>query len=305
MKKRMRTVRGAPWVAAGCAAMLLAGPMKAQESPLVGTAWLADRLEDPGVVVLHVDARRDGYAAGHIPGARFLALGALAWGGEGNVGTEMRSLAEIEAALEALGVRDGEHLVVYGENPLASARAWMTLDVLGFSGRVSFLDGGMGAWREEGRALSRDEPRVAPGAVSLSPRVEAMVNAEWIHGRLDDPAITLIDARPDEEYTGADGGMGGRVNPGHIPGAYQIYWEELVESRQVHRALPRAELARLFAASGAEPGSTVVVYCMVGLRASYAYLVARLLGYDARFYDGSWMDWGARDLPYVTGTARR
>jgi 3-mercaptopyruvate sulfurtransferase SseA len=30
-----------------------------------------------------------------------------------------------------------------------------------------------------------------------------------------------------------------------------------------------------------------------------------MLGYDMKFYDGSWHDWGARDLPYVTGTGRR
>ena len=33
---------------------------------------------------------------------------------------------EIERALEAAGVRDGQHLVVYGSNALSSARAWMT-----------------------------------------------------------------------------------------------------------------------------------------------------------------------------------
>jgi 3-mercaptopyruvate sulfurtransferase SseA len=61
----------------------------------------------------------------------------------------------------------------------------------------------------------------------------------------------------------------------------------------------------MFRGSGAADGSTVVVYCMVGLRASYAYLTARRLGYDVKFYDGSWMDWGSKDLPYVSGTARR
>jgi len=42
---------------------------------------------------------------------------------------------------------------------------------------------------------------------------------------------------------------------------------------------------------------------MFGMRASLTYLVGRLLGYDMKFYHGWWHDWGARDLPYVTGTA--
>jgi len=283
------------------------GPAAAGEAPgiLVSTAWLEARLEDPSVVLLHVDAQREAYAQAHIPGARFLDLNAIAWNGEPDVGTEMRSPAEIEAALEAAGVGEEEHIVVYGANPLAAARAWMTLDVIGLGEQASFLGGGLGAWLEEGRAVTAAEPAFAPGAVTLRPRDGVMVDAAWIDARLDDSSVTLIDARPDEEYTGADGGLGGRVHPGHIPGAYQIYWEKLVQSRSIHRAHPLEELRSLLRASGAADGSTVAVYCMVGLRASYTYVTARRLGYDVKFYDGSWRDWGGRDLPYVTGTARR
>ena len=167
------------------------------------------------------------------------------------------------------------------------------------------MDGGLGAWQEEGKPVSTEAPTFAPGSVSLHPRSDVVVDSDWILARLDDASVTLLDARPDDEYTGADGGMGGMVHAGHIPGAYQIYWEKFVQSRPVHRILPTAELDALFAPSGAEAGSTVVAYCMVGLRASYAYMVARLLGYDARFYDGSWHDWGSKDLPYVSGTSRR
>lgn len=42
-------------------------------------------------------------------------------------------------------------------------------------------------------------------------------------------------------------------------------------------------------------------YCMVGMRASVVYFVARYLGYDARLYDGSIVDWGRRGLPTRTG----
>ncbi len=282
-------------------------PAAAQSPPgmLVSTDWLEANLDNPSVVLLHVDARRDMYAQGHIPGARFLDLNGISWAGEPEVGTEMRTPAEVEATFEAAGVSDGQHIVVYGANPLAAARAWMTLDVMGLGDRASFLDGGLGAWQQEGRAVTTDEPTIAPGSLTLRPRGGVMVDAGWIHARLDDPSLTLIDARPDEEYTGADGGRGGRVHAGHIPGGYQIYWEKLVESRPIHRAHPLEELRQMFRGSGAADGSTVVVYCMVGLRASYSYLTARRLGYDVKFYDGSWMDWGSKDLPFVSGTARR
>jgi thiosulfate/3-mercaptopyruvate sulfurtransferase len=300
------------FAAAGAAALLAAAPpsgvpLAAQTSPgiLVSTAWVASHLDDPSVVLLHVDGRRSSYDEAHIPGARFLDLGGISWPGEPAVGTEMRTPAEIAVSLEAAGVRDGQHVVVYGANPLAAARAWMTLDVMGWGGAASFMDGGLGAWQEEGRPVSTSEPAFAAGSVTLHPRAGVVVDADWVLAHLEDPSVSLLDARPDDEYTGADGGMGGRVHAGHIPGAYQIYWEEFVQSRPVHRIHPTPELKALFAPMGAAPGSTVVAYCMVGLRASYAYMVARILGYDARFYDGSWLDWGSRDLPYVSGMSRR
>ena len=41
---------------------------------LTSTQWLADHLNDPNVVVLHVAKDRAEYEKGHIPGARFLAF---------------------------------------------------------------------------------------------------------------------------------------------------------------------------------------------------------------------------------------
>ena len=46
---------------------------------LVSTDWLAQHLKDPKLVILHVSRDRKAYDAGHIPGARFLALSDIAF----------------------------------------------------------------------------------------------------------------------------------------------------------------------------------------------------------------------------------
>lgn len=274
---------------------------------LVSADWLTGHLADAHVAVLHADMRKERYDSGHIPGARFLDMSRLVWDGDPAWGTEMRDAAEIAEALEAAGVGDDlHHIVIYADNPLFASRAFMTLEVMGLRGRVQMLDGGYGGWIEDGRETSTEEPEFARGDIQLEPRSDILVSADWILERLDDDGVALVDARPDDEYTGDDGGMGGDVHAGHIPGAVQMYWEELVESRPVPRVHPSDELAEMFTAAGADQGDTVVAYCMVGWRASFTYFAARMLGYETKFYDGSWHEWGSRDeLPYVSGRTPR
>ena len=66
----------------------------------------------------------------------------------------------------------------------------------------------------------------------------------------------------------------------------------------VDRYLPPDSLKALFGAAGLEPGNALVAYCNTGRTASPIYVVAKLLGYDVRLYDGSFEEWSRRlDLP--------
>jgi thiosulfate/3-mercaptopyruvate sulfurtransferase len=272
--------------------------LSAQGGILVSADWLEANLHRPDVVILHASQDGSDYEKGHLPGARLILADRIAWDGETGVGTELRSSAEIREVLEGAGVFDGSTVVVYGSNPMLAARLWMTLDVMGVgTGTPLFLDGGLSLWVEEGRPVTADVPPVSRGQLRLLPDPQRLASAEWILARLGHDNLALVDARPTAEYTGADGGLGGRVRPGHIPGAYQLYWEDLIESREEPRFLPFEQLAARFEAAGADPGDTVVTYCQAGLRASVTYMIARMLGYDTRLFDGSWRDWGARDYP--------
>jgi thiosulfate/3-mercaptopyruvate sulfurtransferase len=50
----------------------------------------------------------------------------------------------------------------------------------------------------------------------------------------------------------------------------------------------------------------VIAYCHIGQQATVVYFAARLLGREARLYDGSWDDWSRRlELPIETGRGTR
>jgi thiosulfate/3-mercaptopyruvate sulfurtransferase len=266
---------------------------------LVAGADLARQLKDPALVVLHVADRESSFTDGHIPGARFVRYGDFAVEGDSGVGSELPQPAVLKRVFEAAGVSDSSRVVIYGASTVAAARAFFTLDAAGHR-KVALLDGGLMAWNAEKRPLETGAARpVARGTFTPTPSATRIADAAFVQKQLATSGIALLDIRPDAEYFGTDGGMGGRHTPGHIAGARQLPWNTLVG--EDGRFLAPTELEARFRAAGVATGKPVVTYCMVGMRASVAYFVARYLGYDARLYDGSIIDWTQRKLPTTTG----
>lgn len=262
---------------------------------------LAAQLEEPGVVVLHVGSDRAEYDRGHLPGARFLPVSAITRETAGNP-NELPPVAQLDSVFESLGVSDDSRVVIYGA-PLPAARAFFTLDYLGHGDRASLLDGGIAAWTEGGWQLSTDTAAAARGSFTPRPRPERAVDAAWVNDHRTDESIVLVDARPAAQFTGEEPGDGVQ-RPGHIPGAANLFWEETIESADRPALLDMEELRAMFEEAGASPGDTVVTYCRTGMQASFAYFVARYLGYETKMYDPSFIDWSRRaELPVEAGAA--
>src|SRR5688500_6767936 len=103
----MRCSRGlTPILTVLAAAAVTTAPMRGAqaqgatfESPVVSTQWLADNLNDPNVVVLHLAFSRREYTAGHIPGSRFLWFNDVA-PSTPDLSTELPSVAKLASLFE-------------------------------------------------------------------------------------------------------------------------------------------------------------------------------------------------------------
>ncbi len=262
----------------------------AGQSLLVTTDWLAARLDDPSLVVLHVGRDSSRYLESHVPGARFLPISTIVVERDG-LPNEIPDTDDLVSVFEAHGVGDNSQVVLYGDyRGLWAARVFFTLDYLGLGDRTALLDGGLEVWRSEGRAVSREHPAAVRASFTARPRTELVVDAAWIEQRRDRSTIALVDARPEEQYRGDDPGSG-IARAGHIPGAVSLFWETALESNDRPVLRDAEALRAMFRAQGIEPGDTVVTYCRSGVQASHAYFVARLLGYPLKLYDGSFIDW--------------
>lgn len=267
---------------------------------IASTAWLATKLSDPSVVIVEI-TRSDSARAAHIPGARALNYRYFVERRD-SLSTEVPSLDSLRSLVEGLGISDQSHVVVYAPEAPMATRFLLTLHLLGLD-RVSYLDGGLPKWRAEGRALAREEPgasrTVARGRITPKPRLETIVSASWLDARVGQPGLSLIDTRTTGEYTGT-GNRSGMPSAGHLLGARQLEWEQMFDSAAPLTLKPRNELRALFS-ERVTPGDTVVTYCWVGYRASATWFMARAMGYDPLFYDGSYQDWQRRQLPTRAG----
>jgi thiosulfate/3-mercaptopyruvate sulfurtransferase len=293
-----------PWASnSNAQAKTAANPASpAREPMLVTVDWLGDHLNDPSLALLQIGEKKD-YDIAHIPGAQFLEYESISTPHNHGV-TLMLELPPVEqlvSVFEHLGVSNRSHIILYfGTNWVSpTTRVYWTLDYLGLGDRTSILNGGLVAWQATHHPVSNEVKQPAKGSITPAPRKEIVADAEWVSSHLNKPTVTIIDARTHEFYNGSQ--SDGNPRSGHIPGASNLSYLDVVDQDN-NKFKSSDALKELFRAAGLKPGNLMVSYCHIGQRATVLYFAAKMLGYDAKMYDGSWEDWSHRkDLPVVTG----
>lgn len=278
-------------------------------SDLVSTSWLAERLGEPTLIILDAsahlpDAERDAAAeflAAHIPGARYLGLDSFK-DEASPVPAALPTVTQFMARMASLGIRDGDRIIVYDDSAVkTSARAWFILRMHGLD--VAILDGGLGKWRSEGRALEHGQPETGTGNVTPSPGPGTVRSKAEVLDNISTRREQLLDARGASRFNGTEPEFRPGMPSGHIPGSVNVPFGVVLNPDGTFK--DEAGLRAAFESAGVALDQPVVTTCGSGVTAAVLLFALHLLGKnDTALYDGSWSEWGADPAtPKATGEA--
>lgn len=194
--------------------------------PLVSTAWLAERLDDPDVRIIKAPRGQPGRgqqgdALEYIPGAVVFDFTDLS---DAAIDQPPRppSPAAFADAMSRLGLRREATVVVYdARGTYAAPPIWWVLRLMGFP-KVLVLDGGLTAWRAEGRPVAAAGG--LPVMTDLRPALEPALacDLESLRHLVARRGAQLVDARPAARFAYSAPEPRAGLQFGPIPGALNL-----------------------------------------------------------------------------------
>lgn len=265
---------------------------------IVTPATLAARLDDPDWCIVDCrfslgdpQAGRRAWAEGHIPGAIYAHLdddlAALVGAETGR--HPLPEVIEFARTLAQWGIGPDTQVVAYDDAGGAiAARLWWMLRWVGHPA-AAVLDGGIGRWTREGRAVTTDVRRRPVARFHPKLRSDMICGAMSLARELENDQCILMDARAAARFLGQEEPLDARA--GHIPGAVNHPFQASLDHDGSF--LDPALLRQCFdAALAGHSPSQVVCMCGSGVTACHLLLAMAVAGYDgARLYPGSWSHW--------------
>jgi thiosulfate/3-mercaptopyruvate sulfurtransferase len=268
--------------------------------PLVTASWLAERLEEPSVIILDatlppvgvtsvVDIRAR-YLKRHIPGAVFFNIEEFS-DHSTSLPHMLPDAETFSRDVAKLGVGDGMTIVIYEQEGVFSApRAWWMFRTFGAK-NVFVLDGGLRAWMEAGFKVESGTVEKAPEKFSAVFDASAVVDFAQLQRRIADGA-QIVDARSPGRFAGSAPEPRAGISSGHMPGATSLPFTELLIDGRLKSP---EEIRGVYSAKGVDLEQPITTTCGSGVTAAVLALALEIAGAkQVNLYDGSWAEYAQR-----------
>ncbi len=249
---------------------------------------LQTQLGADNIVVLDL-SQPTTYLQQHIPGAYFLEYGWITKTQNPVMGL-LPDIEQLNRVLSAFGLTTDTHIVAYDDEGGGRAcRLLWTLDTLGHK-HYSLLNGGLQNWASKNLPLSNDIIWPTPASYSGTLDASPIADKQFILDSLNDDSTLILDCRSPMEYSGTKVFA---ARGGHIPGAVNMNWMDLIDTENQLRLKPVNEIEQILQSKGVTKDKTIITHCQTHHRSSHSYIVLKSLGYEKiKGYPGSWSDWG-------------
>ena len=268
---------------------------------LVNAKWLKENINNENIVI--VDCRfnlmdkeygKKSYEKGHIKGAKRVDIETELSGTVKLHGGRhpLPSIEKLKNTFENLGISNDSIVISYDEGDLAGAsRLWWILKYLGHE-KVYVLDGGLEDFKELGGEISTEIKKSNKVKLDINVQENMKIDMEYVKERIDDEDTVIVDSREYKRYIGEFEPVDKKA--GHIPGAVNYFWMDILEKDGDKLYLKsKDELRKQFAEL--IDFDEVIVYCGSGITACPNSLALSEIGIKHKLYTGSFSDWISYD----------
>ena len=257
------------------------------------TSQLDTLLNQANILLVFIGSE-EAFRDAHIPGSQHIRPSELVCGIAPAAG-KIADADDLAFLFSRIGLNDNSIVIAYDDEGGGWAgRLIWTLDVIGHT-HYHYLDGGLVAWLGEKRKTENGptdnelKKSAEQSHFDIEINSALIVTADNIIESLNDDDFIVWDARSPQEYSGEKTLA---VRGGHIPGAANINWLDLMDRNNFLRLKPLATIQTMLADKNLTTDKTIVTHCQSHHRSGLTYLVGKIMGLNIKAYDGSWSEWG-------------
>lgn len=220
------------------------------------------------------------------------------------------------AYMDALGVTNHHHVIVYGQAsdcPFLH-RAWYQIMAMGHGvAKTHLLAGSLQDWITAGGPVETGEKQVlkADDCLNTTKSVQYQASAptsqivsmdelvQIINQDSSKKNTQIVDARSAERFLAQVDEPRPGLKRGHMPGAANVFFKDVLQPDSLVQLRDKKTLQKLLQSTQLDNNKRIVATC--GSGATGCTLLAALVkaGYDPKnlaLYDESWAGWGAPDM---------